>query len=102
MEFRDVEGSISNGALPSKPKFRISDRLVLPWDEKKTISAARAADMLNCGRMTVLRLIERGDVLAYQLRPGVAGSPWRINYDSVLKYLAKIHDEAGLEPRFSV
>jgi hypothetical protein len=32
----------------------------------------------------------------------VAGSPWRINYDSVLKYLAKIHDEAGLEPRFSV
>jgi hypothetical protein len=52
--------------------------------------------------MTVLRLIQRRDILAYQLRPGVAGSPFRISYDSVLKYLAKIHDKAGVEPRFSV
>jgi excisionase family DNA binding protein len=82
--------------------FRVPEQLLLPWSPRATISAARTAEMLDCGRMTVLRLIERRDILAYQLRPGVAGSPWRINYDSVLKYLAKIQDEAGVERRFEL
>ena len=109
MGFGEVERSLpgaakmaANSELPRAARLRVPDGLLLPWDERKTISAARAADMLDCGRMTILRLIERGDILAYQLRPGVAGSPYRINYDSVLKYLEKIHDEAGLQPRFGV
>ena len=87
---------------PRNLRFRVPEQLLLPWSPQATISTVRAAEMLDCDKSTVIRLIEQRLISAYQLRPGVAGSPWRINYDSVLKYLAQIHEEAGVERRFDL
>lgn len=80
--------------------FRIPEQLLLPWSSRYTISAERAADMLDVARRTVLRLLEDGTLKGYQVRPGRPGSPWRINYDSVVEYIEKIHKDNGLEKRF--
>jgi excisionase family DNA binding protein len=83
-------------------RFRSPEQFLLPWAPQQTISVERAADILHCSTRTVTRLIELRDIEAYQLRPGVAGSAWRINYDSLLRYLGKIHQEAGVAPRFDL
>lgn len=82
--------------------FRVPEQLLLPWSPRATISVTRVAQMLDCSERTILRMIEAGDITAYQLRPGVAGSPWRVYYESVLLHLRKIHREAGVEPRFDL
>lgn len=82
--------------------FRIPEQLLLPWSPRATISAQRAARMLDCHTRTIRRLIASGSIEAYQLQPGKAGSPYRVNYDSVLRHLKRMHDEAGLETKFDL
>ena len=81
----------------SEPTFRIPDRQLLPWPQKETISVKRAAEMLSISPKTVLKYIEAGELRAYHLRPG---SPYRIQYSSVIDFLKRVHDGAGLDPRF--
>lgn len=99
--FRSAENP---GAAVGEPRsamgFRPPSRLLLPFAPRDCISVRRTAEMLDCGLTTVLRLIERRDIDAYQLYPGKAGSPWRIRFESVITYLRKLHREAGIEPRF--
>jgi excisionase family DNA binding protein len=83
-------------------RFRVPEQLLLPWSPQQTISVRRAAEILHCGESTVIRMIERGELKAYQLWPGHSGSPYRIYYDSLLLYLDKLHDEAGVECRFEI
>ncbi len=83
-------------------RFRVPEQLLLPWSPQQTIDVHKVAEMLDCSERTILRLIECGEILAYQVRPGRAGSPHRIYYDSVLKYLDKIHRAAGVECRFEL
>lgn len=80
-------------------KFRPPEQLLMPWSPNATISAARAAEMLDVSTKTIMRMIEAGNLQAYQVRP-LAGSPWRINYDSVIAYIEEIHRSNGLEKRF--
>jgi excisionase family DNA binding protein len=81
----------------SEPNFRVPDKLLLPWDPRESISTIRAAEILDCSRNFVLTLIESGTLKAYRLR---RGSPYRINYKSLLEYVERVHEEAGLDPRF--
>jgi hypothetical protein len=80
--------------------FRIPEQLLLPWSPRNTISARRAAEMLDVSIDSICRMIEGGTLMAYKVRPDKANSPWRINYDSLVAHLERIHKEHGLERRF--
>lgn len=77
--------------------FRVPEQLLLPWSPRTTVSVTHAAELLGSSESTILRMIEAGELMAYQLRKR---SPWRINYDSLLSYVERIHKEHGLETRF--
>lgn len=80
--------------------FRYPDQLLLPWSPRYTVSAAHVARMLDVSVRTVYRMVEAGEISAYKVRQGKTSSPLRINYDSVIAHLEKIHSENGLEKRF--
>jgi excisionase family DNA binding protein len=80
--------------------FRVPEQLLLPWSPQQTISTAHTAEMLNTSINTVCKMIEDGTIKAYKMRPNKTHSPWRVNYDSVLDHLDRIHRENGLEKRF--
>jgi len=80
--------------------FRVPEQLLLPWSPQQTISVKHAAEMLDVGHMTITRMIEDGTLSAYKIRPDKSHSPWRVNYDSVLAHLDRVHRINGLEKRF--
>ncbi|QNI34491.1 excisionase family DNA-binding protein [Alloacidobacterium dinghuense] len=81
-------------------KLRIPDQLLLPWSPRVTISVERAAEILDVSRDTIERMCQDGTLMSYKVRPGVARSPWRINYDAFVKYCEDLHEKSGLEKRF--
>lgn len=82
------------------PRFRIPEQLLLPWSPRRTISVAHTAELLDVSIHTVIRMIEDGTLKAYKMRPNKTTSPWRVNYDSVVEHIEKIHEMNGLEKRF--
>ena len=82
------------------PRFRIPEQLLLPWSPNRTISVAHTAELLDVSIHTVIRMIEDGTLKAYKMRPNKETSPWRVNYDSVIAHIEKIHEINGLEKRF--
>jgi len=80
--------------------FRVPDQLLLPWHPRRTISAARAAEILDVSINTICRMIEDGTLQAYKIRPDKWNSPWRINYDSLMKYVDTLHERNGLDKRY--
>jgi excisionase family DNA binding protein len=80
--------------------FRVPEQLLLPWSPKATISASHAAELLDVSIQTVCRMIEDGSLKAYKVRPDKLNGPWRVNYDSVVAHVERIHKENGLEKRF--
>jgi len=86
--------------MAARTGFRIPDQLLLPWSPRYTISATHAAQMLDVSVQTVCRMIEDGTLKAYKVRPDRPSSPWRVNYDSVVAHIERIHQENGLEKRF--
>lgn len=83
-----------------RPGFRVPEQLLLPWSPRHTISSAHAAKLLDVSPDTIFDMIEDGTLKAYKMRPDKPNSPWKINYDSVLAHLERIHRENGLEKRF--
>lgn len=79
-------------------RFRILEQLLLPWSPRHTISVRRTAQMLDVSVATVTRMIEAGELKGYKVRE--ATSPYRVNYDSVVQYIEKLHERNGLEKRF--
>ena len=85
----------------TKPLPRIDLRqLLFPWSPRYTISADAAARMLDVSIDTVCRMIADGTLIAHKNNPEKINSPWRVNYDSVVAHIERIHQEAGLEKRF--
>lgn len=80
-------------------KFRPPEQLLLPWSPKHTVSVPHTADLLDVSVNTVIRMIEAGELKAYKVRPDRT-SPWRVNYDSVIAHIEKMHAVNGLEKRF--
>jgi excisionase family DNA binding protein len=60
---------------------------VIANSQKAEISSRAAARILRVSQTTVYRLIEDGSIKGWQLK---AGGWWRIEYDSVIDYRAKI------------
>lgn len=81
----------------SGPNFRVPEQLLLPWHPRQSVSIQRVAEMLDVSHDTVLRMIEAGEIKAYQLR---RKSPYRVFYESVLEYVDRVHRDAGLDPRY--
>jgi excisionase family DNA binding protein len=80
--------------------FRLPEQLLLPWSPRATISSRRAAELLDVSLNTIMRMCESGELKAYKVREGKTSSPWRINYDSLVAHVERIHKEHGLETRF--
>lgn len=85
---------------PRRIGFRFPEQLLLPWSPQATVSTAHAARLLDVSERTVMRMCESGELQAYKVRSKKSSSPWRINYDSLIAHLEKIHRENGLETRF--
>ncbi len=79
--------------------FRLPEQLLLPWSPRYSVSTSHAARMLDVSIQTIIRMIEDGTIKAYRIRD-IAGSPWRINYDSLVAYIDSIHTRNGLDRRF--
>ena len=84
----------------ARREFRVPEQLLLPWSPRHTVSVAHVAHMLDTSPDTVCRMIEEGTFKAYKMRSSKKNSPWRVNYDSVIAYIEKLHKENGLEKRF--
>ena len=69
----------------------------LPFSPGSSMSTSDVAKLLNCSTETVRKMIEEDELVAYQLRPGLAGSPFRVYKDSVAKLLANIRKEYNLD-----
>lgn len=82
-----------------RPGFRVPEQLLLPWSPRLTVSADHAAKLLDVSRWTVERMCQSGELAAYKVRDK-RNSPWRINYDSLVAYIEKLHQDHGLEKRF--
>ena len=84
--------------------FRVPEQLLLPWSPRTTVSTQHAAELLDVSVATVCRMCEAGELQAYKVRSEKRSrkstSPWRINYDSLVAHIEKIHKEHGLETRF--
>lgn len=85
---------------PRRNGFRVPEQLLLPWSPRFTVSAAHAAELLDVSLDTIWRMCESGELKAYKVRPDKPKSPWRINYDSLIEHVRRVHKEAGLETRF--
>jgi excisionase family DNA binding protein len=83
-----------------RPGFRIQEDLLLPFSPRETVSVDAVCRMLSCGRFAVRKLIEEGKIEAYKIRPHSRTCAYRINYNSVVRYLEEVHRESGLEKRF--
>jgi excisionase family DNA binding protein len=81
-------------------RFRIPEQLLLPWSPRSTISVKRAAEMLDVSHDTICDMLQDGTLKGYKVRPNIANSHWRVNYDSVVAHIEKLHEENGLEKRF--
>ena len=80
--------------------FRVPEQLLLPWSPQATISPQHAARLLDVSVDTVWRMLEAGEIKGYKVRPDKPQSLWRVNYDSVVAHIERIHEQAGLEKRF--
>lgn len=86
--------------MNSRANFRPPEQLLLPWSPSRTISAQRAARMLDVSLDTICDMIQAGELKAYKKRPDKSNSPWHVYYDSVIEHIEKIHKVSGLEKRF--
>jgi hypothetical protein len=77
---------------PKHGRLRDRDILPFPWDE--TVDMAYTIGVLDCSAMHVLRLIDEGKLIAYQIQIDRNGCPWRIHRPSLEKYLATLSAQA--------
>ncbi len=77
-------------------EFRMKDQFLMPWSSHRTVSTARAAEMLQCSPRTVLNMIEAGELMAYPLRPNRSNSPLRVNKDSIERHIEGIRVKYSL------
>ena len=56
-------------------------------EERETISATRAMQMLGLSRSSISRMVQKGDLEGYKLNPRRRNSHLRIYLDSVEEFL---------------
>lgn len=83
--------------IPKDPRdLRLRDQLLLPWSPGRSISTARAADILDVSQTTVRAMIEDGTLMGYKIRPNRKNSPYRVFRDSLIKHLRSIRRDLDL------
>ena len=55
------------------------------------MSVQECAQVLDCDRKSIVRLIDVGHLVGYQIRFEAAGSPWRISRASLQRYVDNLH-----------
>jgi len=74
---------------PLVPPYRHRDADMLPFPLADTIGSVEATTLNGCGFYTLTRLIDEGQIVAYQLVRG-ASSPWRISRESVKLHMDRV------------
>ncbi len=59
------------------------DQLLLPWSPGRTVSTARAAQLLGVSQTLILNMIKDGTLCGYKLRPHRKKSHYRIFRESI-------------------
>jgi hypothetical protein len=75
-------------------------QMLFSWSPDCTISARESARILDVSIKTICRMVADGTLAARKNDPEKINSPWRVNYESVILHVERIHEEAGLEKRF--
>lgn len=79
------------------PGMRLPDNQILPFPPSDAISVQDVMEHLDVSGMTVLKLLQSGQLEGYQLLPEKK-SPWRISRPSFVAYLRKLQTEAQQKP----
>jgi len=73
------------------------DQMLMPWSPGRTISTARAAELLGVCQTTIRNMLDDGTLKGYKIRPLCKNSPYRVVRDSVEKHIGHLIDEYSLE-----
>lgn len=84
----------------TRAPFRDRRQLLFPWSPRFTISAFEAARLLNVSHDTICRMITDGSIEAEKMNPEKPKSYFRVNYDSVVAHVEKLHTRNRLAKRF--
>jgi len=90
-----LEYRISTRSLGKLQGRRYRDDELLPFPWRDTIGMAEAQAALECTKEVVRILIEEGILIAYQVFIGEPGSPWRIQKQSLERYMESLRIAAA-------
>lgn len=94
-----LEYRISTRTVGAAKGMRRRDRDLLPFPMDETKSAAEVREVLDCGTSAVIKLIEEGKLVGYQVLVDTPGCPWRIHVRSLELYVARLRAAAEAAPR---
>ena len=76
--------------------FLERDQYLMPWSPGRTVSTAKAAELLFVSESTIRNMIEDGSLQAYKIRPDAKCSHFRILRSSVEENLRRIRADLDM------
>jgi len=73
------------------------NQLLMPWAPGRSVSTARAAEMLGVCQTTIRDMIERKELRGCKIRPKLPNSPYRVFRDSIVEHIRSVCDEYEIE-----
>ncbi len=86
-----VRYCIADHRPPLAKGRRRRDEDLLPFPLSDTMSVRECAQMLDCDPKSIVKLIDVGHLVGYQIRVETCGSPWRISRASLNRYVDNLH-----------
>lgn len=86
-----LEYRITDRLLPKLQGRRHREEELLPFPLHDSIGIAEVQERLQCTKEVARRLIEEGALIAYQVYISERGSPWRIQRQSLDRYIESLH-----------
>jgi excisionase family DNA binding protein len=77
-------------------EYALSPQLMMPWHPGKTVSCARAAELLGCAESTVRRMIQDGTLEGFKRRRNRPQSHYLVIYESICRVGEDWKDQAGI------
>ena len=81
-----------------KAPLQIAKEPIPLIDQEPDVTSSRAATILGCSPSTIARMVTKGELTGYKLRPELSNSPLRITWASVQAVLKRRRGEASENP----
>ncbi|MBN9614229.1 MAG: hypothetical protein BGO25_05775 [Acidobacteriales bacterium 59-55] len=80
---------------------RHRNQFLFPWSPGRTVSTARAAQMLNVSDTTIRMMIECGELSGTKIRPNRPKSPYRVLLSSLEAHMNLLRINLDLPPQLN-